>query len=209
MSDRQYWCYILRNTSDQYSNYTYCGYTVDPIKRLRQHNEEIKGGACATHGKNHAWVFMFLMTGFKTSNNALSCEWRIKHPGKKYKGVAGRIHAINDILQLSTWSSKCNIDNADCNYDVFVDDDVYCKINPTKDNITLHNTKMYNKAYEGLLAEKLKQYLPRKRIAAPILVAKLESSNANDSNNDSNNDGDDNDDNDDNNDSDAIATESD
>lgn len=46
-----WFCYILRNRDPRYRNMTYNGSTNDPIRRLRQHNEEISGGAKATHGK--------------------------------------------------------------------------------------------------------------------------------------------------------------
>ena len=78
-----YYCYILRNNSEEYKNYTYNGYTVNPWRRVRQHNGIIKGGAKATAKKNNAWEVYVLITGFVTSNNALSCEWRIKKPLNK------------------------------------------------------------------------------------------------------------------------------
>jgi predicted GIY-YIG superfamily endonuclease len=45
MSDKNesWYCYILRNTHPKYCNITYNGSTNDPVRRLRQHNEEIKG----------------------------------------------------------------------------------------------------------------------------------------------------------------------
>ena len=50
-----WYCYLLRNTSEQFKMCTYNGSTNDLKRRLRQHNEEIKGGAKATHGKNNSW----------------------------------------------------------------------------------------------------------------------------------------------------------
>ena len=101
-----WYCYILRNKLPQYKNLTYNGSTNDPFRRLRQHNEEISGGARFTHGKGGAWEIYALMSGFEDHINTLSCEWRIKHPsGKpgprepKYRGVIGRIKSLNDILQ--------------------------------------------------------------------------------------------------------------
>ncbi len=46
-----WYCYILRNKLEQFKHNTYNGSTNHPMRRLRQHNEEIKGGARATHGK--------------------------------------------------------------------------------------------------------------------------------------------------------------
>ena len=120
-----FYCYILRNNDDKYKNITYNGYTNNPWKRIRQHNGEIKGGAKATTGRGH-WEIYVLLTGFKTSNNALSCEWRIKHPTNKrnrpakYNGPVGRVKSLNEILSLDSWTMQCNILNNECNYILYI-----------------------------------------------------------------------------------------
>jgi structure-specific endonuclease subunit SLX1 len=125
---------MLYNIDDKYKNYSYCGYTVDPQRRLRQHNGELKGGAKATRGKGK-WKFLFLISGFSTSNNALSCEWRLKHPDNKkikskiYNGIDGRILTINEILNLNKWTEKCDINNSECKYNMFIIDLYKFKIN--------------------------------------------------------------------------------
>ena len=43
--NEEWYCYILRNKQPQYSHLTYNGSTNNPKRRLRQHNEEISGGA--------------------------------------------------------------------------------------------------------------------------------------------------------------------
>lgn len=127
-----YWCYIIKNTEEKYINHSYCGFTTDPIKRLRQHNREIKGGAKAT--RKGKWEFIMLITGFKSYNNALSCEWKLKHPDgkrikdKKYCGIDGRIKTINDVLKLEKWTEKCEILNKDCDYIVFIAVNIYKNI---------------------------------------------------------------------------------
>ncbi|NBX74956.1 MAG: hypothetical protein EBQ92_00170, partial [Proteobacteria bacterium] len=117
MQDTWY-CYILRNTNEEYKNLTYNGSTNDPWRRLRQHNREIVGGAKATEkGK---WEIYVLLTGFVNHNNALSCEWKIKHPTnkkqrpKKYCGVKGRVSSLNEVLTLDKWTNQCNILNKEC-----------------------------------------------------------------------------------------------
>lgn len=125
MSDNNWYCYILKSTNDEFKNHTYNGSTNNPYRRLRQHNGEISGGAKATKNKG-PWEMYFLMTGFKTHNNALSCEWRIKHPTnkklrpKKYCGPDGRIKALNEILHLEKWTSKCE-ENVDCQYTLYIE----------------------------------------------------------------------------------------
>lgn len=75
-----WYCYILRNKLEQFKHNTYNGSTNHPMRRLRQHNEEIKGGAKATHGKGGAWEICAMLSGFPDHINALSCEWRMKCP---------------------------------------------------------------------------------------------------------------------------------
>jgi structure-specific endonuclease subunit SLX1 len=126
-----FFCYILRNKQEQYKYLTYNGFTNNPKRRLRQHNEEIKGGARYTHGKGGGWEIYALLSGFHTNINALSCEWLIKHPSgkpgkreKKFNGPEGRIKSLNRILQLDQWTSKCLISNKDCQYKLHIAADV-------------------------------------------------------------------------------------
>lgn len=126
-----WFCYILRNTNPKYPNLTYNGSTNNPIRRLRQHNEEIVGGAKATHGKEKSWEIYAMLSGFENHVNALSCEWRIKHPsGKpgdrepKFRGVNGRISSLNQVLPLERWTKQCTIDNSTCKFKLHIVEDV-------------------------------------------------------------------------------------
>lgn len=126
-----WYCYILRNKQQQYSHLTYNGSTNNPKRRLRQHNEEISGGARYTHGRGGGWEIYALLTGFVDHKNALSCEWRIKHtngkPGKRpnnHLGVVGRIIGLNEVLQLNQWTKQCTIDNSQCQYTLYISEDV-------------------------------------------------------------------------------------
>jgi len=126
-----WYCYILRNKLEQFKHNTYNGSTNNPVRRLRQHNEEIKGGAKATHGKGGAWEICAMLSGFPDHINALSCEWRMKCPSgkpgkreKKYQGVKGRISSLNEILPLERWTGKCIIDNKDFKLKLHIVNDV-------------------------------------------------------------------------------------
>jgi structure-specific endonuclease subunit SLX1 len=137
-----FFCYILRNKHEQYQYLTYNGFTNNPKRRLRQHNEEIKGGARYTHGKGGGWEIYALLSGFHTNINALSCEWLIKHPSgkpgrreKKFNGPEGRIRSLNRILQLEQWTSKCLISNRDCKYKLHIVSDVAHLLEKLPDNI--------------------------------------------------------------------------
>lgn len=108
-----HFCYILRNNYENDKNRTYNGYTVDPKHRIRQHNQEIKGGAIYTkkYG-NKTWEMYVLIKGFPSHQNALQCEWRIKHPVKKkirpakYNSPDGRVKSLNEVFKLERWTSK-------------------------------------------------------------------------------------------------------
>lgn len=56
---------------------TYVGATVDPNRRLRQHNGELAGGARATRGG--VWRRRYLVGGFADERDALRFEWRWKY----------------------------------------------------------------------------------------------------------------------------------
>lgn len=107
----KYYCYIIRSTNPDFSNYTYNGSTNDLVRRLRQHNGEIVGGAKATKGKG-PWVYIGIWDGFSSHKEALSCEWRIKHPTNtrkrpsKFNGVKGRIKSLNLLIGLDCWTGK-------------------------------------------------------------------------------------------------------
>jgi len=141
-----WYCYILRNTQSQYRHLTYNGSTNNPVRRLRQHNEEICGGARYTHGRNGNWQIYALLTGFPDHKNALSCEWRIKHtngkPGKRpdqHCGVAGRIIGLNEVLKLPKWTKPCTIENKDVAYTLYIAEDVakYIVVDELPENITV------------------------------------------------------------------------
>ena len=148
---KQMWfCYILRNKQEQYKYLTYNGFTNNPKKRLRQHNEEIKGGARYTHGKGGGWEIYALLSGFHTNINALSCEWLIKHPSgklgkrhKSYNSPIGRIKSLNHILQKTHWTSKCIINNNECNYKLLLTTDVASHLDipslPKNITVTIHD----------------------------------------------------------------------
>jgi predicted GIY-YIG superfamily endonuclease len=127
----KWYCYILRNKQHRYCHLSYNGSTNNPRRRLRQHNEEIVGGARYTHGRGGGWEIYALLTGFVDHKNALSCEWRIKHtngrPGKRpneHLGTIGRIRGLNEVLKLDKWTGKCTVNNADVAYTLYIAEDV-------------------------------------------------------------------------------------
>lgn len=97
-------CYMLFSTNGQ----TYIGATVDPDRRLRQHNKEIVGGARATGmrvAEGQTWKRACVVSGFPDQRAALQFEWRWKQLSRKLLNsslspVERRIQALNDLMAL-------------------------------------------------------------------------------------------------------------
>ena len=123
----QWFCYILKNNCDQHKNRTYNGSTNNIKRRLRQHNQEICGGARYTKKfGNKSWEVYALVTGFPDHRNALQCEWRIKHPdnrrkrNSKYNTPKGRIIGLSEVLKCDKWTNQSIYNNLDMTLKVWI-----------------------------------------------------------------------------------------
>ncbi len=98
-NNKKYYVYIIHSDFER----TYCGVTNDLIRRLKQHNGIIQGGAKATRGRS--WEYFFIIEGFQDKIEALQFEWKMHHPdGKrrkdaKYNGLEGRLLSIKDVFE--------------------------------------------------------------------------------------------------------------
>jgi structure-specific endonuclease subunit SLX1 len=70
-------CYIIYDTIG--CRHTYVGATTNFVRRLRQHNGEIVGGANGTHVARGDWRCICLITGFQSRGQTLQFEWAVKH----------------------------------------------------------------------------------------------------------------------------------
>lgn len=86
-----WYCYLLASHD---THKTYIGATVDPDRRLRQHNGQIGGGAKATRG--HQWHRVALVAGFPDERAALQFEWAWKWRTRqgRIRGIQGRLAAL-------------------------------------------------------------------------------------------------------------------
>jgi predicted GIY-YIG superfamily endonuclease len=106
-----YVCYVL---ACEDGSRTYCGITNNPVRRLRQHNGELAGGARYTRGRR--WAYLFRDQGFRGKREVLSFEWHLKHRSRRCRGDprARRARARDALLALPRWAHlrKCAADAA-------------------------------------------------------------------------------------------------
>ena len=104
------YCYMLYTDKNQ----TYIGATIDPNRRLRQHNKEISGGARATGirvAEGLTWKRGCYITGILEWRSALQIEWRWKQIGRtQYKHIKipihRRLYSLKMLLSLDKPTEK-------------------------------------------------------------------------------------------------------
>ncbi|KAL6761568.1 hypothetical protein V8C86DRAFT_1785301 [Haematococcus lacustris] len=107
-------CYLLQSKHPRSRTRTYIGFTVNPKRRIRQHNGVIGSGAWQT-SKWRPWEMVLVVFGFTTQQvQALQFEWAWQHP-KKSKAVRGLAASLGTagmqgvklmlgMLAISPWS---------------------------------------------------------------------------------------------------------
>ncbi|KAL6203539.1 hypothetical protein ACLB2K_027239 [Fragaria x ananassa] len=109
-------CYLLTSRCPRYKGHTYIGFTVNPRRRIRQHNGEIGRGAWRTK-KKRPWEMALCIYGFPTNTSALQFEWAWQNPYvskavrkaaanfKSLGGFANKIKLAYTMLTLPPWES--------------------------------------------------------------------------------------------------------
>ena len=99
-------CYLLVSAC---SSRTYIGATVCIVRRVRQHNGNLAGGARAT--TNHRpWLLKATCIGFNSWKEALQFEWRWKHMSNSrrrrgiIKGVQKRVERAAELCASTRFS---------------------------------------------------------------------------------------------------------
>ncbi|KAF8068169.1 Ethe1 [Scenedesmus sp. PABB004] len=112
-----YGCYLLHSLDPAVRVKTYIGFTVDPQRRLRQHNGEIVNGAWRTR-RGRPWEMVLVVYGFPTQVQALQFEWAWQHPAKsraargafaalkphQRTGLRGKVRLLAGMLTAAPWS---------------------------------------------------------------------------------------------------------
>ena len=87
----------------QSDNLSYIGMTNDFLKRWKQHNNILKGGAKYTTKHKSSWTPLCIVDGFQTKSEAMQCEWKLK----RKKGYYNRLKGLSYILKNNKqWTSK-------------------------------------------------------------------------------------------------------
>ena len=97
--------YIIKGTNIKNRTKYYIGYTNNPIRRIRQHNCELVGGAKATKG--YKWEYCGLITNFRDNIEGYQIEWRLKHSTKK-TGIVNKINSFIEYVDLHFKASPNN-----------------------------------------------------------------------------------------------------
>ncbi|KAL7173033.1 hypothetical protein ACSBR2_032492 [Camellia fascicularis] len=109
-------CYLLTSLSPRHKGHTYIGFTVNPRRRIRQHNGEIGSGAWRTK-KKRPWEMVMCIYGFPTNVSALQFEWAWQHPTeslavrtaaatfKSLSGLANKIKLGYTMLTIPPWQN--------------------------------------------------------------------------------------------------------
>jgi predicted GIY-YIG superfamily endonuclease len=98
-----WYCYLLASED---SSRTYIGATIDPDRRLHQHNGHKGGGAKATRGRT--WHRVALVAGFPDERAALQFEWAWKWRSRQQptKGLRSRVAGLWVLLDSQQPTSK-------------------------------------------------------------------------------------------------------
>lgn len=101
-------------------SHTYVGASVDVVRRLRQHNGQLKGGAMFTSRPSlRPWTWLCVVQGFVDWQQALRFEWAWKHASPKsvsvrnvykrtktYKGKRPLVSKLSDADRIESWLER-------------------------------------------------------------------------------------------------------
>ena len=86
-----WYVYLLWNTV---TKKTYIGCTVDPVRRLKQHNGQLRGGARSTAKGKPYWILDTVLQGFQNRSEAMRWEKILK---SRRRGLEARRAGFVDV----------------------------------------------------------------------------------------------------------------